>query len=116
MEHFISFSHLPTTKVSNKIRHSSRSSSIQRSKTTADQRCLVMLNNFEKFSFPSIEKRWTKDKEIDGQKQIKRRKDKKKNKKVIEKKRKTEKRKKEKKKKRKKEKKKKRKKKKRKKE
>ena len=33
-----------------------------------------MLNNFEKFSFPSIEKRWTKDKETDGQKekQIKR--------------------------------------------
>ena len=27
-----------------------------------------MLNNFEKFSFPSIEKRWTKDKETDGQK------------------------------------------------
>merc|ERR1711973_714566 len=26
------------------------------------RRCLVMLNNFEKFSFPSIEKRWTKDK------------------------------------------------------
>ena len=39
----------------NKIGHSSRSSSIQRSKTTADKRCLVMLNNFEKFSFPSIE-------------------------------------------------------------
>ena len=30
-----------------------------------------MLNNFEKFSFPSIEKRWTKDKEIDGQKRKK---------------------------------------------
>ena len=29
-------------------------------------RCLLMLNNFEKFSFPSIEKRWTKDKETDG--------------------------------------------------
>ena len=28
-----------------------------------------MLNNFEKFSFPSIEKRWTKDKETDGQKE-----------------------------------------------
>ena len=27
-----------------------------------------MLNNFEKFSFPSIEKRWTKDKETDRQK------------------------------------------------
>ena len=32
------------------------------------RRCLVMLNNFEKFSFPSIEKRWTKDKETDGKK------------------------------------------------
>ena len=74
----------------NYIRHSSRSSSIQRSKTTADQRCLVMLNNFEKFSLSSIEKRWTNDKEIDRQKekQIKRKKDKKKNKKVNEKKRK----------------------------
>ena len=43
-----------------------------------------MLNNFEKFSFPYIEKRWTKDKEIDRQKekQIKRKKDKKKNKKT----------------------------------
>ena len=28
-----------------------------------------MLNNFEKFSFPSIEKRLTKDKETDGQKE-----------------------------------------------
>ena len=28
-----------------------------------------MLNNFEKFSFPSIEKRWTKDKKTDGQKE-----------------------------------------------
>ena len=28
-----------------------------------------MLNNFEKFSFPSIEKRRTKDKETDGQKE-----------------------------------------------
>ena len=26
-----------------------------------------MLNNFENFSFPSIEKRWTKDKETDRQ-------------------------------------------------
>ena len=25
------------------------------------RRCQVMLNNFEKFSFPSILKRWTKD-------------------------------------------------------
>ena len=33
------------------------------------RRCLVMLNNFEKFSFPSIEKRWTKDKETDRQKE-----------------------------------------------
>ena len=33
------------------------------------RRCLVMLNNFEKFSFQSIEKRWTKDKETDGQKE-----------------------------------------------
>merc|ERR1711973_114389 len=66
----------------NKIRHSSRSSSIQRSKTTADKSCLVMLNNFEKFSFPSIEERWTKDKEKDGhkEKQIKRKNDKKKEK------------------------------------
>ena len=30
-----------------------------------------MLNNFEKFSFPSIEKRWTKDKETNGQKEKK---------------------------------------------
>ena len=28
-----------------------------------------MLNNFEKFSFPSIEKRWTTDKETDGHKE-----------------------------------------------
>ena len=28
-----------------------------------------MLNNFEKFSFPSIEKKWTKDKKIDGEKE-----------------------------------------------
>ena len=34
-----------------------------------------MLNNFENFSFPSIEKRWTKDKETDGQKGKKTRKD-----------------------------------------
>ena len=33
------------------------------------RRCLLMLNNFEKFSFPSIEKRWTKDKETDGKKE-----------------------------------------------
>ena len=32
------------------------------------RRCLVMLKNFEKFSFPSIEKRWTKDKETHGKK------------------------------------------------
>ena len=30
-----------------------------------------MLNNFEKFSFPSIEKRGTKDKETDGKKEKK---------------------------------------------
>ena len=39
-----------------------------------------MLDNFEKFSFPSIEKRWTKDEETDWQKdkrQEKTRKDKK---------------------------------------
>ena len=30
-----------------------------------------MLNNFEKFSFPSIEERWTKDKETDRQKKKK---------------------------------------------
>ena len=28
-----------------------------------------MLNNFEKFSFPSSDKRWTKNKETDGQKE-----------------------------------------------
>ena len=33
--------------------------------------CLVMLNNFEKFSFPSIEKRWTEDKETDRKKEKK---------------------------------------------
>ena len=37
-----------------------------------------MLNNFEKFSFPSIEKRWTKDKETDGQKEKRQEKTKKK--------------------------------------
>merc|ERR1711973_452853 len=47
----------------NKIGHSSWSSSIQRSKTTADQRCLVMFHIFGKFRFPSIEKRWTKDRQ-----------------------------------------------------
>ena len=31
------------------------------------RRFLGMLNNFEKFSFPSIEKRWTKDEETDRQ-------------------------------------------------
>ena len=47
--------------VKNKIRHSSRSSSIHRSKITADQRCLI-ITIFGKFSFPiSIEKK-------DGQK------------------------------------------------
>ena len=35
------------------------------------RRCLLMLNNFEKFSFPSIEKRWTKDKETEGKKEEK---------------------------------------------
>ena len=40
-----------------------------------------MLNNFEKFSFPSIEKRWTKDKETDGQKEKKKKERKKKRKK-----------------------------------
>ena len=40
-----------------------------------------MLNNFEKFSFPSIEKRWTKDKETDSQKEKKKRKKRKKEKK-----------------------------------
>ena len=50
-------------KYPNKIGHSSRSSSIQRSKTTAYQRCLVMLNNFDNYSFPSIEKRGTRDRQ-----------------------------------------------------
>ena len=65
----------------NKIRHSSRSSSIQKSKTTADQRCLVKFNNFEKFSFPSIEKRLTKDTKMEKkekEKPIKRKKKKRK--------------------------------------
>jgi len=41
-----------------------------------------MFNNFKKFSFPSIEKRWTKDKQTDGQKgkKIKRKKTRKKGK------------------------------------
>ena len=39
-----------------------------------------MLNNFEKFSFPSTEKRWPKDKETDRQKEKKKRKKKKKRK------------------------------------
>ena len=56
-------------KRKNKIGHSSRSSSIQRSKTTVDQRCLVMFHNFGKFSFLSIKKRWTKDKHTDTQKE-----------------------------------------------
>ena len=59
-----------STEVTNKIGHSSRSSSIQR--------ILGMLNNFEKFCFPSIEKRWTKDKETDGQKEKKKKKKKRK--------------------------------------
>ena len=41
------------------------------------RRCLVMLNNIEKFSFPSIEKRWTKDKETDGKKEKQKKKEKK---------------------------------------
>ena len=45
------------------------------------RRCLVMINNFEKFSFPSIEKRWTKDKETDGQKEKRQEKTKKRKKK-----------------------------------
>ena len=53
-------------KNKNKIGHSSRSSSIQRSKTTEE-----VSGNFEKFSFPSIEKRWTKDKQKDTQKEKK---------------------------------------------
>ena len=64
------------TEVDNKIGHSSRSSSMQRRKQL--RRCLVMLNNFEKFSFPSIEKRWSKDKETDRQKEKRQEKTKKK--------------------------------------
>ena len=46
-----------------------------------------MLKTFEKFSFPSIEKRWTEDKETDGKKEKKKekrrkRKEKKKKKKI----------------------------------
>ena len=37
-----------------------------------------MLDNFEKFSFPSIEKIWTKDKETDEQKEKRQEKTKKK--------------------------------------
>ena len=40
-----------------------------------------MLNNFEKFTFPPIEKRWTKDIETDGKKEKKKKKKKKENKK-----------------------------------
>ena len=36
------------------------------------RRCLVMLKIFEKFSFPFIEKRWTKDKETDRKEKKKR--------------------------------------------
>ena len=70
---------MPKKKKNNKIGHSSRSSSIQRSKITADQRCMV-ITIFGKFNFPiSIEKRWTKDKQTDKkkkEKQTKRRKEK----------------------------------------
>ena len=52
-----------TNQNTNKIGHSSRSSSIQRSKTTADQRYFV-IHKFGKFSFLSIEK---KDRQIDRQ-------------------------------------------------
>ena len=45
-----------------------------------------MLNNFEKFSFPSIEKRWTKDKETDRQKEKRQEKTKKKKRKIVKKK------------------------------
>ena len=44
-------------------------------------RCLIMLNNFEKFSFPSIEKRLTKDTKMEKkekEKPIKRKKKKRK--------------------------------------
>ena len=64
-----------------KIGHFSRSSSIQRSKTTEE-----VSGNFEKFGFPSIEKRWTKDKETDGQKEKKKKEKRKKEKKIKEKK------------------------------
>ena len=57
----------------NKIGHSSRSSSIQRSKTTEE----VSGNVKQKFSFPSIEKRWTKDKETEKKEQRKKEKKKK---------------------------------------
>ena len=40
-----------------------------------------MLNNFEKFSFPSIEKRWTKDKGTDGKKKKRKKRKKRKKKK-----------------------------------
>jgi len=61
--YFFSFRIIPTSAEfnGNKIRHSSRSSSIHRSKITVDQRCLIS-TIFGKFSFPiSIEKK-------DGQK------------------------------------------------
>merc|ERR1711873_226971 len=55
-------------KYKNKIGHSSRSSSIQRSKIMADQRCLV-ITIFGKFSFPiSIEKKMDK-RQTDRQKE-----------------------------------------------
>ena len=50
------------------------------------RRCLVMLNNFEKLSFPSIEKRQTKGKETDRQKEKRQEKTKKKKRKKEEKK------------------------------
>ena len=52
------------------------------------RRCRVMLNNFEKFTFPPIEKRWTKDIETVGQKNKKKSKKENKEKKKIKKKRK----------------------------
>merc|ERR1711873_165630 len=55
-------------KYKNKMGHSSRSSSIQRSKIMADQRCLV-ITIFGKFSFPiSIEKKMDK-RQTDRQKE-----------------------------------------------
>ena len=42
-----------------------------------------MLKTFEKFSFPSIEKRWTKDKETDRQKRKKKKKKRKKERVVV---------------------------------